>query len=71
VNHKSFRDTWDFLKASADVWITCRRCGHQQDMTGRAFAELFGFPVWLHTATKRLRCSQCRRRGAKVRPIPT
>lgn len=65
-----FETIMDFLRLNVDVAVRCSGCRRIRYMTAEELEAVFGAPTRLLTAQRRLRCSQCGHRGAKLAPIP-
>jgi hypothetical protein len=60
----------DYVRLHVDVAIRCLGCRRTRNMTADEMAAVFGLPTRIVTAERRLRCSKCGHKGAKLAPIP-
>ena len=60
----------DFASYGVDVAIRCEGCRRTRHMTRDEVAAVFGPGTRIPTAERRLRCSRCGHKGARMRPIP-
>jgi hypothetical protein len=60
----------DFARLNVDAAIRCDGCRRKRNMTAEELAVVFGIGARVATAERRLRCSACGHKGARVAPIP-
>jgi DNA-directed RNA polymerase subunit RPC12/RpoP len=64
-----FDTTFSFSRYRADAAIRCP-CGHERIVTAREIAQAFTTPLPIAEAERRLKCSKCSEKRAKIIPIP-
>jgi transcription elongation factor Elf1 len=67
---RQIRTTADFHRAKANARVVCLGCQRVRIVHARTLALWFIVPVQVETAARRMRCSQCGHRGAKLSPVP-
>jgi hypothetical protein len=70
VGSKRFATVYDFARHDADACVRCVGCGHERRFDGMKLVYLFGGPLPLDLARKRLKCTVCGRRGARIAALP-
>ena len=65
-----FETILDFSSKQVDVAVRCDGCRRVRYLTAAQVADIFGIACRIVTAERRLRCSQCGHKGAKLAPIP-
>lgn len=64
-----FETVLDYGRRGVDVAIRCEGCRYVRNLTADQLQAIFG-GARIIEAQRRLRCSQCGHRGAKLAPIP-
>jgi hypothetical protein len=67
---RRFDTSFSFAQAKADVAIRCAGCGRRRTLRGTDFSRLFGLPLPIAEARRRLRCAACGARGPELAPLP-
>jgi len=65
-----FETIMDFARQDVDAAVRCEGCRHVRKLTAEQLATIFGLGTRIVTAERRLRCSRCDHKGARLRPIP-
>ena len=65
-----FETTMSFARHQANCRVLCRACGHEIIVMPCALADVFPIPVTIKEAERRLRCTACGEKQAKLIPIP-
>lgn len=65
-----FETVLDYFKRDVDVAVRCEGCRHLRHMTREQFEAVFGIECRLIVAARRLRCSRCGHKGARLAAIP-
>ena len=65
-----FETIMDFARRNVDVAMRCQGCKRIRKMTVEELGTVFGLATKVATAERRLRCSQCDHKGARLTPIP-
>jgi len=66
MSTKQVRTTGDLARFGLKLTIECRQCGSTNIVTGVELAQL-GTQTRLSSLQRRLRCSECGERAAKIR----
>ena len=59
-----------FGAARANAKVQCSACNHGQLLNQGELMALFPMPVSIEEAQRRLRCSVCGAKAARITPIP-
>jgi DNA-directed RNA polymerase subunit RPC12/RpoP len=70
MGNRRIDTTFCFARAKADCRVECRACGHTLFVTPSAIAEAFPTPMPIKAAERRLRCTACGEKRARMIPIP-
>jgi hypothetical protein len=65
-----FETVMDYARREVDVAIRCEGCRRVRNMTADQLGAVFGLDGKRLAIERRLRCSQCGHKGAKLAPIP-
>lgn len=65
-----FETIGDFMKYGVDVAIRCDNCRRRRTLTAEQLEAIFGLGTRVFAAQRRLRCSHCKGKGARLAPIP-
>ncbi|PSJ42185.1 hypothetical protein C7I55_08095 [Sphingomonas deserti] len=65
-----FETTFSFSRHRANCPVLCRACGHEIVVAPSAFADVFPLPVTIKEAERRLNCTVCGARRARLIPVP-
>ena len=65
-----FETLVDYAKREVDVGIRCEGCRRVRYMTVAQLGDVFGLATRRDAIERRLRCSQCGHKGARLAPIP-
>lgn len=65
-----FETIMDFARREVDVAVRCRGCRYTRHMKADQVGDVFGLGTRIATAERRLRCSKCGHKGARLAPIP-
>jgi hypothetical protein len=48
------------------ICVSCGKCRHEREIEPRVLANILGWDITLEQACRRLRCSKCQARDARV-----
>jgi hypothetical protein len=65
-----FDDLMSFHRHRADARIVCGACRHETTLTAVDLSRLFPLSLTIQAAERRLRCSTCGEKRARMIPIP-
>jgi DNA-directed RNA polymerase subunit RPC12/RpoP len=65
-----FETLMDFARRNVDVAIQCEGCRYRRSMPHEELEAVFGMGTRVVEVRRRLRCSKCGHKGAKLAPIP-
>ncbi|QAY77940.1 hypothetical protein [Sphingosinicella sp. BN140058] len=65
-----FETTFSFSRHKANCRVLCQACGHEIIVAPCAFSDVFPIPVTIKEAERRLRCTACGEKRARLIPIP-
>lgn len=65
-----FEKVIDYAIRKVDVAVRCEGCRHVRNLTVEQLADIFGLATRLAEVRRRLTCSKCGHKGAKLAPIP-
>ncbi|HEV2079999.1 MAG TPA: hypothetical protein VGR19_08935 [Allosphingosinicella sp.] len=65
-----FETVMDFAPLEVDAVIRCEGCRYSRNLTAEQLATMFGLGTRLAEVRRRLVCSRCGHKGAKLAPIP-
>jgi hypothetical protein len=65
-----FETILDYARYDVDAAIRCGGCGHTRYLKLEQLEAIFGLGTRIGTAARRLKCSKCGHKGAKVTPVP-
>jgi len=65
-----FRTVVDFARLGVDVAIRCEGCRRIRYMQANELGIVLGVGTRIFVAERRLKCSKCGHKGAKLAPIP-
>jgi hypothetical protein len=60
----------DYGRLGVDVAIRCERCRYSRTITFEQMEAVFGLAARVAAVRRRLVCSKCGSRGAKLAPVP-
>jgi DNA-directed RNA polymerase subunit RPC12/RpoP len=69
VANARFETTYSFSRHRADCRIVCP-CGYVRLVTAVELQRAFPMPTPINMAEKRLKCSKCGAKGARMVPVP-
>jgi hypothetical protein len=61
----------DWYALGAACAVRCDHCGHTGRTTSEALRERFGPTAVVRDVGRKMRCSECGKRGAKIAPLPS
>ncbi|TFI57755.1 hypothetical protein E2493_13575 [Sphingomonas parva] len=71
MGNRNFETTICFARARADCRIVCGGCAYERIVTGQELIRAFAAVIPIPAAEKRLKCSRCGEKRARMIPVPT